>query len=248
MLSSSERFIHLIKARTPAPNPVYVGTFVSSVGSDCVVNIGDVSVTVPAVGLTSPTPGLAVRLMRNESGRLIVIGPAAPQTVGTVVVDEAVAPPKPKAATVTYLSRTTAIRATDSGKFYVPSSVWDKQDVHATVTSKGAWFYGSRVKDYLKGATITSIEIYLPLEQSLGVAYIGYHTSSSKPAGYVTGVGGLTYLNHRSGWQPLPLSFATFLKANVGGIAVTSGNGLNRWKGTKRDSMSGALRFTGRRG
>lgn len=247
MTSSADRFIHLIKAKTPAPNPVYVGTFVSASGSDVVVNIGDASITVPSVGLTSPTPGMAVRLMRNESGRLVVIGPAAPQSLGTVVEDEAVAPPKPKASTVTYLKRTTAIRATNSGKFYHPSSVWDKQDVHATVTSGGAWFYGTRVKDYLKGATITSIEIYLPLEQSLGVAYIGYHGYGSKPAGWV-GSGGLTYMNHRSGWVTLPLSVATYLKANVGGIVVTSGNGLNRWKGTKRDSMSGALRFTGRRG
>lgn len=138
---------------------------------------------------------------------------------------------------------TAPVLATGSGQY---RSRWQSNDVRASDSVSGAWFYGTRLRTALKGSTPTQIQIYLPLRQSLGVCNIGVHTSSSQPGGYVS-ASLLTPLDHRGGWVTLPLSFATFLRDNTGGIAVTSGNGDNQWAGTQADPLSGALRFKGSR-
>ena len=140
----------------------------------------------------------------------------------------------------------TPVLAIDSGQFYIPNGNWPTNGPRATDTSNGAWFYGSRVRDYLSGSSPTGIAIYLPLLQQLGIANIGVHAYGSKPRGW-TGISLSTAMGARSGWVSLPVSFAEYLRDNVGGIAVTSGNGLNRWNGVQADAYSGALRFTGTR-
>ncbi|WP_157480048.1 hypothetical protein [Leifsonia sp. Root227] len=132
------------------------------------------------------------------------------------------------------------VLASDSGQF---RSRWQSNDVRASDSVSGAWFYNGRVSAALAGATVTSIEIYLPLRQALGVCNVGTHGSPTMPGSY-TGINGAIPLDPRGGWVALPLSFVAALAAG-GGIAVSSGNGDNQWSGTQADRLSGALRFRG---
>lgn len=132
------------------------------------------------------------------------------------------------------------VLASDSGQF---RTRWQSNDVRASDTVSGAWFYNGRIAAALAGATVTSVEIYLPVRKSLGVCNVGTHNSPTMPGSY-TGINGAVSLDTRSGWVSLPLTFITALAAG-GGIAVSSGNGDNQWSGTQADRLSGALRFRG---
>lgn len=134
------------------------------------------------------------------------------------------------------------ILASDSGQY---RSRWQSNDVRASDSVSGAWFYGGRVQAALAGATVTRAWIYLPLVKQLGVCNIGTHPYATIPAG-PTGISNAIALSPRGGWVDLPLSFIPALAA-AGGIAVTSGNGDNQWSGTQTDALSGALRFEGTR-
>lgn len=134
------------------------------------------------------------------------------------------------------------VLAFDSGQY---RSRWQANDVRASDTVSGAWFYNGRVAAALAGATVTRAWIYLPLRQQLGVCNIGTHPYSTIPGGS-TGISSSTALSPRGGWVDIPLSFIGALAAS-GGIAVTSGNGDNQWSGTQADALSGALRFQGTR-
>lgn len=134
------------------------------------------------------------------------------------------------------------VLATNSGQY---RSRWQSNDVRASDSVSGAWFYSGRDVAALAGATVTSIEIYLPLRLQLGVCNVGTHGYADMPGGW-TGISGAVPLSPRGGWVALPTSFAAALAAG-GGIAVTSGNGDNQWSGTQSDALSGALRFRGTR-
>lgn len=134
------------------------------------------------------------------------------------------------------------VLAFDSGQY---RSRWQSNDVRASDSVSGAWFYSGRVQAALAGASVTRAWIYLPLRKQLGVCNIGTHPYAVIPGG-ATGISNSTPLSPRGGWVELPLSFIPAL-ASGGGIAVTSGNGDNQWAGTQSDALSGALRFQGTR-
>jgi len=123
---------------------------------------------------------------------------------------------------------------------------WWMNDVWASNNNDGAWFYGGRIQSALAGASISKVETYLPLMSQIGNVQIGVHSSGSQPGGPVS-VSMLTSLGNRSGWVELPVAFANYLRDNAGGIFVAGGTGSNRWKGTQKDALSGALRFQGTR-
>jgi hypothetical protein len=134
------------------------------------------------------------------------------------------------------------IMAETSGSYI---SRWWTNDVYNGDNNTGAWFYGARVADGLRGATIKKIEIFLNPRRASGYApQVGTHTSGSKPGGNVT-VSGQIALEPRSGWVEIPLSWAAVLQAG-GGIGVTP-SGYTIWRGTGSDALSGALRFSGTR-
>lgn len=132
-------------------------------------------------------------------------------------------------------------QAQDSGSWN--GSRYYLNDVQASDSIMGAWWYGNAIFDTLNGANVTSVEIYLPLIQELGVATIGRHGYGVNTGVWVGQVDGVA-LAPRNGWVPLPLSYAD-LTTGVSGISVTSGNGLNRWKGVQADGLSGAIRIRG---
>lgn len=139
------------------------------------------------------------------------------------------------------------VKARDSGRYQ--GSWWGNSDPWASNSNDGIWTYGDRIKDAIKGATISRIEIYLPLLSRLGNCSIGTHPHASIPGGApsISNLEALS-LSNRSGWTRLPTSFASYLAAGGRGIGVTApGGGLNKWRGVDLDSDSGALRFTGTR-
>ena len=153
-----------------------------------------------------------------------------------------VAPPIESLSPVAEAFSDLRIMAEDSGSYI---GRWWTNDVYNGDNNTGGWFYGARVADGLRGATITKIEMYLNPRRAGGNApQVGTHTSGSKPGGNVT-VSGQVALEPRSGWVELPLSWAAVLKAG-GGIGVTP-SGYTIWRGTGSDAYSGALRFSGTR-
>ncbi|WP_022886354.1 hypothetical protein [Glaciibacter superstes] len=123
---------------------------------------------------------------------------------------------------------------------------WWTNDVYNGDNNVGAWFYGTRVADALRGTQPTSMEIFLNPRQASGNApMIGWHGSSTFLGGAVS-VAFEVPVEPRSGWVALPVDFAIRLRDFGGGIGVTP-SGYTIWRGTQSDGLSGALRFAGTR-
>lgn len=159
---------------------------------------------------------------------------------GKVTATAAPAPPPVNPSVSTSFSGM-VIQAIDSGNFW--SGRWNKNDPWASTSNRGAWFYGSSLRDSLAGATIHSAEIYMPALALAGSVQMGLHGFSSK--GGAPGGSSFTTLSGANGWVPLPGGFAEWLRDNVGGVVVDSSNGLNKWRGRGSDALSGAMRFSG---
>lgn len=136
------------------------------------------------------------------------------------------------------------VQAIGSGNFW--SGRWNKDEPWASTSNRGAWFYGSALRDSLAGASITSAEIFLPATALAGSVQMGLHAHASRPGGAPGGTSFAT-LPGANGWVPLPAGFAEWLRDNIGGVAVDSANGLNKWTGRASDGYSGAMRFSGTR-
>lgn len=138
------------------------------------------------------------------------------------------------------------VRAANSGRFQSGSGWWGN-DPWASASNDGIWVYGNRVRDAVGSGSVTRIQIYLPLQQQVGPASVGVHPHAWMPPG-APAIGSLVDLpqGRRSGWQSLPVSFGTYVAAGGRGIAVADG-GYNIWRGTRADSLSGALRISGTR-
>jgi len=135
------------------------------------------------------------------------------------------------------------VMASGSGSF---NGRWWTSDVYNGDNNTGAWFYGPRIRDALRGTTPSKIEIFLnPRLASGNSPQVGLHSSASTPGGNVS-VGSQTALEPRSGWVELPTWWALSLRDGDGGIGVTP-SGYTVWRGLSADAMSGALRFSGRR-
>lgn len=219
---------------------VVLGPAVATPGTGVIKATGSPKCTVTVAGvdytygyLSTYTPVVGDQVIVDQVNLVIL---------GKITAPNAATAPNTTTASATSPLPGAPVLAVTSGQF---RSRWQSNDVRASDTVSGAWVYGDRVKNALAGATVTGIQIYLPLRKELGVCNIGTHGSSSLPAGW-TGISGAVPLSPRGGWVSLPTSFAGALAAG-GGIAVVSGNGDNQWAGTQADGLSGALRFTGTR-
>ena len=156
-------------------------------------------------------------------------------------------PPPTSGGTGATLDPSNPVRATDSGRY---QTSWWGNDPWASSSNDGIWVYGSRVRDFLRGANVATIEINLPLQSQVGACQIGLHPHSGIPGGApsITSLVDLP-LGSRSGWVRLPDSWGNWLRDNDGGIGVLApgGAGYTKWTGTRLDGYSGALRFTGTR-
>ncbi len=133
--------------------------------------------------------------------------------------------------------------ADDSGSY---NSRWWTNDVWNSDNNTGAWFHGGKLRSALKGADVTSIEIFLNPREASGYApKVGLHNSNTKPGGNV-GVHDQIDLEPREGWVRLPTWWGNWLRDNDGSIGTTR-SGYTIWRGTASDRYSGALRFAGNR-
>lgn len=137
------------------------------------------------------------------------------------------------------------IYPTGSGKFDTAwGNWWGGAEVWASNNNKGIWVYGGRFAA-LAGAQIGTAEIYLPLITQAGSCSIGVHGYPGIPGGNPT-ITDTVPLNPRGGWVPIP--WGNHLRDNPdAGIGVTSGAGLNKWRGHGQDALSGVIRFSGTR-
>jgi hypothetical protein len=178
------------------------------------------------------TPGDVVRLSWGPSGAWIM---------GVAV--EAVPPVVPPSTGGGGGRRTVEFTALDSGSFQ-PGYGWRTNEVWSSLSNRGAWFYGSQLRDTIPdSASIVSAQIYLPAPAKIvGGRPFGRHSFDSKPAGAITATDTST-LPGTSGWVDIPTSLIDHLKSNPGGLGFNNG-GDNRWPGTQRDGQSGRVRVT----
>jgi hypothetical protein len=148
-------------------------------------------------------------------------------------------PPAPPAPT----RHVDVFTAVDAGSWSA-SYGWQQQQVWASNSLLGAWFYGSKIRDTLAGASIERIEIWSTLLQIQGSAPVfATHPHPGKPGG-APALANSTPLGAVSGvWLELPLAFGQYLAGNIGGIGLNHG-GYNKFRSLAQDPQSGALRIT----
>jgi hypothetical protein len=133
-----------------------------------------------------------------------------------------------------------AFTATGSGSY---GSQWFTNDVYASSSNTGGWWYGSKVRDTIPdNAQVKSASIFLNPRQVAGSApVLRLHTSESQPSGPLSFTAAPQTLNGaRTGWVPIPLAWVDFLKSNAGGVGFEHG-GYSIFRGTQSDQLSGAL-------
>lgn len=189
---------------------------------------------LPVMSSYTPVVGDAVLINWNLggviTGKLAAVATPPPP-------DETKPQPKPFSVIV---------RATNSGRYDKNWGNWWGNDPWASNSNDGIWVYGNRIRDAVGGGTVTSIELYMPLITTVGNVSVGLHNHGGIPGG-APSIGTLTSLPNRSGWRGMPVSFRAYLSAAGGrGIGMTApGGGNTQWRGTARDSLSGALRVRG---
>lgn len=207
--------------------------------------------TIKAVGSPKATVTVGGRdyVLGMRDGYAPVVGDDVEINWTTGIIQgkvTATAAPTPPATTTIGTTGFTnmVVQSIGSGNFW--SGRWNKDDPWASTSNRGAWFYGSSLRDSLAGATITSAEIYMPATALDGSVQMGVHGHATQPGG-APGGSSFTTLSAANGWVPIPLSFAVWLRDNIGGVVVDSSNGLNKWRGRGSDAYSGAMRFSGTR-
>lgn len=144
-------------------------------------------------------------------------------------------------------SRTLEFTATDSGSWN--GSNWWTNELWASDSNKGAWFYGTTIGDSISDtATITKVEVFVPEFYSGpgGLAAIGTHGLVSK-SGAPT-ISGASAVDGGAGWRTLPNSIGDTLKTGAGrGLGyqqASPGVGFRKVSARTADADSGKLRIT----
>lgn len=213
------------------PKPA-TGTVVSAdAGTHTAVlstDVGEVTVSYPAALLL--TVGDLVRVLWHGGGWIVDI-------VASAVAPDVPPPPS------TSGRKTVEITAIDSGS-YQAGYGWRTNEVWSSASNRGAWFYGSQIRDTIPdSASIVSAEIFLPNPSNqIGARPFGRHTYDSKPGGAPT-ITDTSTLGGTSGWVGIPTSHIDYLKANPGGFGFDLG-GWWIWAGTQGNGSSGRLRVT----
>jgi hypothetical protein len=192
-------------------------------------DMGDVLATSNAG--TTLSSGQVVKLYWSDGPHIIGALTAAPAPVAP--------PPAPGSDPSKHVDTFSAI---DAGSF--SGGRWWQPQPWASDTTLGAWFYGSKIRDTLKDATVQKIELFTSVASRFGnVPNIGYHPHARKPGGSpaITAARGIDVADGR--WITLPVEFGRFLATNVGGIGLAHG-GFNKFRSVAQDAQSGTLRIT----
>lgn len=196
----------------------------------------DVTYTLPMAGSYTPSLNDQVSITWDLDGGLVTGSISAPTNV---------TPPDQNTPGPAQEFHPPPFTAVDTGSFQ--SGRWTKADVWASDSLVGAWFYGTGIADSIPDtAAIVAAAIYLPATRTGGASpNLQLHTSPAKPSGSVAFVGATYQPPGRTGWQPIPLAFIDYLKANGGGIGLNHG-GYNIYASRGQDSLTGALDITWR--
>lgn len=176
--------------------------------------------------------------------------------------------PKPKPVNPKPPKKTTGrttITASRTSTWDITSGGWSGYQGANVVTgswggrsSEGYWFYGTKPRNSLKGATVKKAEIYLPNRLRMGMynntatASLQRHTSNSRPSGRPSKAGSTTNvrvpkIGTTGGWTTIPNSIAQAIINNGGGIALIGSTYLGfpgAGSGSGRNPRSGALRIS----
>jgi hypothetical protein len=131
--------------------------------------------------------------------------------------------------------------AIDSGSWN--GSRWWTNDVYASASNDGAFFYGSKIRDTIPdSASIISCGVYIPI-RTINVNAPGQmrlHLNATKPGGAPTFSGSASPIPATSGWHPVPNAWIDVLKSGNGGIGF-DGGGYWIIRGNGSDAQAGAL-------
>lgn len=214
-----------------APNPGQ-GTVVSVTGGQVTLNVPNGTLIAPYSSTLTPNPGDVMQIVWGNGPFAIATLSAAPASAASPGTNSAA----PRA-------HTDVFQATDSGSY---QSRWWTNDVWASDSNLGAWFYGSKLADTLPAAAvIQSVQLFVSVQQLQGAApNFALHGYQAKPSGApaltsatAVGVGG-------GGWVTLPVGFGNALRSGGGaaGVGVAHG-GDSIFNGQGSDGQSGALRI-----
>ncbi|QKS21000.1 hypothetical protein HUN58_14685 [Curtobacterium sp. Csp1] len=215
----------------PVLMPPPVGTVVSAASDYVTVDTdaGQVQATYNQGDTLSASQ--KVRLVWSDGAHVVGVLSTNPLPV------EPPAPP-PSAGPSTHVDTFTAIDAGSfsGGRWWQP---W------ASDSTLGAWFFGSKVRDTLRGAPVSRIEMWVNLASKFGAApNIGTHPHDVIPGG-APAIANARPIPVTSGtWLELPVEFGqTLSDGSAAGIGLAHG-GFNKFAALAADAQSGALRIT----
>ncbi|WP_127572794.1 hypothetical protein [Georgenia faecalis] len=249
-----------------APSMPAVGTVKTAPAGAARITVTVAGQDVEATFLASYTPvvghTVALQWLPGVTAPRVLGREGAVPTPKPPPVDAGV-PASPKPPPVT--SGQDTFTATDSATWNVTAGGWQHQHgrnvVTGTVagwTSAGAWFYGTRPHNALRGRTITGAEIYLPNRLRMGnynasaTLNLYRHTNASKPSGRWGRTGSahqvtVPKIGTTAGWVAIPTEVGQDIVDDGGGIGIEGGVYLGlpgAGSGAGLHPQSGALRLS----
>jgi hypothetical protein len=213
----------------PGWSPPPIGT-VKSVTSSAVTLSTDQG-DVVATYTQGQTLNVGVVVKLYWSGGAHVVG---------VIATPAVPVPPPPPATGGATAHQDKFTVLDAGTWNASSGWWQAQ-VWSSDTTIGAWFYGSKIADTIRGGKVSRVQIYLPIASGYGNRpTLGTHPYGGKPGGTPTVSDAVAVPVGGSGWYDLPVAFGQYLASNVGGIGTNHG-GFWKFASRAADAQTGAL-------
>lgn len=246
VLRSQEGALACIGGSMLPPVEGTVSTVRAGISVDVIGNDGKEYKSLPFLTGNAPASGDLVAL--NWDGETaVVLGKLSPAAGTGDVAALPVAPPKPPAPK----SGTMYFSALDSGSNRISNSSWWTNKVYFATGHRGAWFYGTKVRDSLKGATaLPGCKIYLPVEHAEARnVEIGIHSYAKKPAGApsMSASRPVSRTVSKSDWYDLPTDIAQHMINVAGGGVSTYGAGYRIMTGTQGNSQSGRVAINYRR-
>jgi len=194
-----------------------------------------VTYSLPFLATYTPVLSDSVSILWSVDGGLIT---------GKQSATSDVVPPAPNPGGGTTLYHPPPFTAIGSGSWN--GSNWWTNDVYASASNDGAFFYGSKIRDTIPdGATPVTARIYIPI-RTVNVNAPGQmklHLNATQPAGAPTFSGAASPIPAVSGWHDIPGPWVDYLKANDGGVGF-DGGGYWIIRGTGSDALAGALDIT----
>ena len=253
--------------RDPAPVPPIMGRVktVPTGSSRITVTVGGVDMELAFLNSYTPVVGHDVALLWQPGYEdALVLG----RRGSTPRPKPKPVEPKPKPSNPKPPKKTTGrttFNATRTATWDVSAGGWSGYQGANVVTgtwsgrtSEGYWFYGTKPRNALKGATVKKAEIYLPNRLRMGMynntasTALQRHTSNSRPSGRPSKSGSTTSVSvpkigTTKGWTTIPNSLAQTIINNGGGIALVGSTYLGfpgAGSGSGRNPRSGALRIS----